>query len=250
MTADSVTLRLGGDVTVAKLSEALDRFSDVLNALQKEAEANVEWVVSGLEHGSAVATARAVPLDDHSSQLVPGLYDGYLDAAHSVAGGSVDGSRPVLKLVRDLTAIADERNEVVLETAVDEVVFWQPAAHRVSDPVATTSKSLGTVRGRVETLSHRGTLRFSLYDLTTDRPVSCYLDPDHETVMRDAWGRIADVTGTIARDVSTGRPRSIRRITSVDVVDDGNPDSYILARGSIQLREPSEEVVRRMRDAG
>jgi len=249
MTADSVTLRLGGDVTVAKLSEALNRFSRVLHALQEETEANVEWLVSGLEYGSAVATAQAIALDDDSMSLVPALYQGYLDAARAVGRGEVDHSRPVLQFVRDLTSVADDRNEVILETAVDEVVFKAPGVRSATES-APTSKSFGTVRGRVETLSHRRGLRFSLYDLTTDRAVSCYLEPDHEAAMRDAWGRVADVMGTVTRDVLTGRPTSVRKIRSVEVIEEGKPDSYRSARGAIRLSGSSEMVVRRMRDAG
>ena len=119
----------------------------------------------------------------------------------------------------------------------------------VAERQLQTTKSLGSVRGRVEMISQRNTLRFSIYELLNDRAVSCYPHPDYADVMREAWGRIADVTGTITRDAATGRPVSIRRVTRVDVVEDeGEPDGYLRARGAIKTAEPAEQAFRALAD--
>ncbi len=68
--------------------------------------------------------------------------------------------------------------------------------------------------------------------------------------MRDAWGHIADVTGVITRDADTGRPLALRRVTSVDVVDEGDTMGFLRARGAVGGIEPAEGVIRRIRDAG
>lgn len=250
MVVDSVTFRIEGEVPVDLLAEAIDRFNKVLHELSRGRSANVRWIIAGLEHGSATTTARAIPLDDSSVQAVPALVDDYLDAGRRVARGERDAARPILRLVEDLVSIADEDHPVVLETAEDDISFLglAPAAPGAGPPSDT--RSLGTVRGRVETLSHRRGLRFTLYDLTTDRPVSCYLRDDDESIMRDAWGRIADVTGTVTRDGSTGRPQAVRRVTQVEVVAEGDALGYQEARGVLRLSEPAEQVIRRVRDAG
>ena len=67
--------------------------------------------------------------------------------------------------------------------------------------------------------------------------------------MRDVRGRIADVTGTITRQASTGQPISIRDITQVDAIDEGDPIGYLQARGAFHIGEPAEHAVRRIRDA-
>ena len=252
MTDDLVSFRLDGEVTVEKLSAAFASFSAVLDALHEDHGANVRWVVAGLESGSASAVAKAVPLDSDAERLIPAICDDYLQAARQVLRGDGDPDRPVLLAVRALTDVADENNPVVLETSDDEVIFVAPAATPVDGTDAETqqtTKSLGSVRGRVEMLSQRTTLKFSIYELVNDRSVSCFPHPDYKDVMREAWGRIADVTGTITRDVATGRPVSIRRVTRVDVVDEGDPDGYLRARGALKATEPAERAVRRMRDA-
>ena len=253
MADDLVTFRLDGEVTIDKLSEAFVRFSAVLDALHESRGANVRWVLAALDYGSAAATAQAVPLDSDAERHIPLMCDDYLQAARQVASGDIDPERPLLRVVRELTEVANESNPVVFETGDDEVIFVAPAATlaaaSLDEVQPQTTKSLGAVRGRVEMLSQRNTLRFSIYELVSDRVVSCYPHPDYKDVMREAWGHVADVTGTITRDAATGRPLSIRRVTQVDVVDEGTPDGYLRARGMLRSTEPAERAVRRLRDA-
>lgn len=243
-----MTFRLDGEVTIEKLSDAFVRFQAVLRALETEQDARVRWVLAGLDYGSATATARAEPLDDESVAKIPAMTDRYVAAARQVSRGEFDG-RPLLRVVRNLTDVADDNNRIILENADDDVIFTGPVALAPTTAVPQTTKSLGTVRGRVETLSHRKGLRFTLYALTGDRPVSCYLQADHEDDMRDAWGHIADVTGVVTRDADTGRPLAVRRVTSVDIVREGDAMGFLRAQGVVGGSEPAERVIRRIRDA-
>ncbi len=249
MAGDSVTFRIDGELTIETVADAFARFRKVLQALEQDQAARVRWVLAGLDYGSASITARPEPLDDESARKVPGLTERYLAAGREVSGGVFDQSRPLLRLVRDLADVADDEHRVTLETADDELIFAAPVSGDGGTGTQTT-KSLGTVRGRVETLSHRKGYRFTLYELATDRPVSCYLQADHEDLMRDAWGHIADVTGLVTRDAESGRPVAIRRVTSVDVVADGDVMGFLRARGAVGGSEPAEGIIRRIRDAG
>ena len=248
MAGDSVTFRLEGEVTIDKLADAFVRFRAVLEALVEDQVARVRWVLAGLDYGSAAATARAEPLDEESAAKIPAITERYVAAGRQVSRGEVDPRRRLLRVVRELTDLADEKNRIILETADDDVIFTAPVNH-VPVIAPQTTKSFGTVRGRVETLSHRKGLRFTLYELTSDRPVSCYLQADDEDQMRDAWGHVADVTGVVTRDADTGRPLAVRRVTSVDVLNEGETMGFLKARGAIGGSEPAERVIRRIRDA-
>jgi hypothetical protein len=247
---DSVTFRLDGELTIEKLADAFARFQAVLDALEQDVDARVRWVLAGLDYGSAGITARAEPLDDDAVMKIPIMTERYLEAGRQVSSHAPDQGRRLLRLVRDLTDVADEQHRVILETADDDVIFTAPVPFvQAVGAGPQTSKSLGTVRGRVETLSHRRGYRFTLYELASDRPVSCYLQADHEDLMRNAWGHIADVTGVVTRDASSGRPLAVRRVTSVDVVNEGDATGFLRARGSVGGSEPAERVIRRIRDA-
>lgn len=123
---DSVTFRLEGELTLDKLSHAVERFRDVLAALEQDQAAHVRWVLAGLEYGSAVVTARAEPLDEEAVPKIPRMTEMYLIAGQQVSAGDLDDARPLLRVVRGLTELADERNRVILETAEDEVIFTAP----------------------------------------------------------------------------------------------------------------------------
>ncbi len=249
MAGDSVTFRLDGELTIEKVADAFARFRNVLQALEEDQKARVQWVLAGLDFGSAGITARAEPLDDDAIAKIPAMTERYLSAGRQVSSGESDLGRPLLRLVRDLTDVADPQHRVILETADDEVIFDAPVPVPPMVFGPQTTKSLGTIRGRVETLSHRKGFRFTLYELASDRPVSCYLQADHEGLMRDAWGHIADVTGVVTRDADTGRALSVRRVTSVDVVNEGDSMGFLRARGAVGGSEPAEQVIRRIRDA-
>jgi hypothetical protein len=116
-----------------------------------------------------------------------------------------------------------------------------------------THGAYGGIEGRVQTLSSRGSLRFTLYDLLHDRAVSCYLASGAEETMRDVWGKLALVEGWVKRDAQTGRPITVRQIRNVTLLAEYPPASYKDARGAVK-RQPGqmrgEEIIRRLRDAG
>ena len=248
MREDEVRLQIGGEVTVELLSAALTAFTAALSAAEASHDARIRWVVADLDYGSAVALVRAVPDDDRSEKLVPRVCLSLVETGRAVADGVTDAALPTTRHLTKLQRLAGEKQQVTIECASAAVEF---APGRSAEPASTETdrfRSLGTVRGRVEMLSHRRGLHFSLYDLVDDAAVTCYPASDMEAVIRDAWGRLADVTGTVRRDPVTDGPRSIRDIASVDLVEEGSRTAYRSARGVLKTREPAEVLVRRMRD--
>jgi hypothetical protein len=251
---DSVTLRLDGSVTVSNFAKATSNFAKVLDELTRERDAGsrIEWVISGLEYGSAILTAAAQPVSDEDADLVPALVADYIDAARQVSEHPNQLDRPVLRLVHSISEVAvDAEHEVVFETAEEEVAFVR-SERRFSKP-SRSKQVIGTIRGRVQTLQQRKGLRFVLYDLIHDKAVTCYLAESDEGLMRDAWGKLVDITGSITRDEVSDRPRAIRRVTDVRVLDDGGGAfGFRRARGAIAAppdSPPSEVMIRRVRDA-
>lgn len=251
--SDSVTLRLDGSVTVANFAKATTDFSRMLNELAKERDATtrVEWVISGLEYGSAILTAAPQPTSADDADLVPTLVADYIDAARQVSEHPNQLDRPVLRLVHSITGVAvNEEHEVVFETADEEVAFL--SSERQTPRLIRSKPVFGTIRGRVQTLQQRKGHRFVLYDLVHDKAVTCYLTEGQEDLMRHAWGKLVEVTGTITRDEFTDRPRAIRKVTDVRVLDEGDKYEFRRARGAVTPRPGSplaEVIIRRVRDA-
>lgn len=249
---DTVTLALGGSVPLRGFATALERLTKALQQMTTDAGARVEWVISGLDHSSAIATVAGRGLDDTSESLVPEIVRRFGSAGEALAYGRPStASQRALAFLREITSlIGDGIDEVRFETAEVEAII------RTGDIAAAPgrhepSRDRGTVVGRVQTLQARGHLRFTLYDLAHDRAVSCWLQPGQEELMRDAWGHLVEVEGLVSRDPTTNVPLSVRQVTDLRLFGEPLSSAWLAARGVARSAdEPaSEEVIRQLRDA-
>ena len=240
---------LGGEVTLKLFRDVLGHFAGVLDVLRDAHDANIDWVVTGLNYGSVTATVRAVPRDEAASRRVLALGNEYVEAARSIEGGHVDFAIPLHSRMYKLVELADEAHPLIITSNRQQVSFDTPISHKEYGK-SNRYETLGTLRGRVETLSRRKGLNFRLYELATGEPVTCYMDTESEETMRNVWGHVADVSGVISRDIHTNKPRSMRAITKVIRVEEGDPGGWRRARGAIRSNTPSEVLIRRLRDDG
>lgn len=240
---------LGGEVTLDLLQDALERFSGVLDVLRESHDANIDWVVAGLEHGSISAAVRAVPIDDSAAPKVSALCHEYLDAATSIQRGQADFTFPLHRQMYQLAQLADEAHPLAIATDGEQVEIQESISLKGFEG-PKQYVTFGTLRGRVETLSRHQQLNFRLYESSTGHSVICHMNPDTEETMRDVWGYIADVTGTISRDSDTDRPRSMKSITSVEPVEEGGSGGWRRARGALRSKTPAETLIGRLRDDG
>jgi hypothetical protein len=248
--SETVTVVLGGDPTLDDLATALSALKDMLRGLSSDASLPaMTWVIDALERSSASVTVRGTG----APQDVSAVADTYLAVARLIPERMPVPSRVAAAADRFIRLL-DDVPDVRFETADDDVTiakdFTQevPAATVVPPPPAVH----GAVEGRVQTLSSRGSLHFTLYDLRRDKAVSCYLTSSYEDTMRDAWGRIAVVEGTVKRDPRTGRPLTIRGVSRIEFPDEGHKGDWRQAEGALRgigSDEPAESVIRRLRDA-
>lgn len=256
MADDSITLALDGEVSLSDFADAILHFDRLIQALARAEDAqHVRWVVAHLEVSSTVATARGLATPDQSQELiqqeVARVKSAYLKVGHSLEHDDpIPYQQDVIREAKAITSVLNGQLKAIrFETAEDEAVIAAPAAR--PDSIRTKQADYGAVEGRVQTLSSRGGLRFTLYDTIHDKAVSCYLTEGREEEMRDVWGKRAVIEGKITRDPETGRPLAVREISGVEVLTELGPGKYL----SLQGISPShglnaEEAIRRLRDAG
>lgn len=251
MARDSLTLRLSGDdIPLADFAKAMAKLSELIAALSQELEGDdpIDWTVSDLERSSAIATAQGVAKRIETVERVVVAYEQVGEALESHA--PVPYSAKARAAALGITSILGGRvDAVTFETvAVEKTVRLRP----VPTPAVHDIVQKGAVRGRVQTLSNRGALRFTLFDLLHDKAVSCYLAEGREGLMLDAWGKVAIVEGMVRRDTFTGRPVSVREVSALTVQPDSPSGSYRRARGAVPLPPGGllpEDAIRRFRDA-
>jgi hypothetical protein len=266
MPLDTVTLALSGEIPFVRYAEAVKRFYALVHGLTAEAHAeHVEWIMADLNVGSALATIRGVgPVEE-----VEPIVRRYGEVGVELAAGKKlpSGYSPQVRAAAyGLRRIPGGKVEsVVLETPEREAILrpteprapGQPRIVRVAPAplegatIRQATAAFGAIEGRVQTLTSRGGLRFTLYDTLNDKAVSCYLAEGYESIMRNAWGRLAVVEGWVSRDPLSGRPLAVRRVRDVRVLPERSPGSYREARGAAPSLSGmlAEQAIRHLRDA-
>jgi hypothetical protein len=240
-----------GDIELPQYAQVVGQFDQLVTRLTHEIVPSdpINWAIDELVAlpGSAETTAYG---RSGSRDAVYQVAQGYLTIGQALESGSpIPFSPPVREMAERMQSVLNGRvRALVFETADSEATV---TAHPAPGPHRRVIETLGAVTGRIQTVTNRRGLRFTLYDVVHDRAVSCYLAEDREEVMLGAWGKFAVVEGIVRRNPETGRPVSIRQIRGVTVRPDGPPNAYLDARGAVTgpFLMSSEEAVRRVRDA-
>ena len=257
MSKDTLTLALNGDVSLQDFAEAIRDFFEIVSGLKNDVakEAPIEWLVTDLEAGSAIATVRGVTEDDKAIQAIERVVDAYLDLGQSIQQERpLNYSQPVKSAARKLFSLINGRIKSVRFETVDKDVeiFAKPVSlRRAMFEAVFPEGNLGAVRGRVQSMTNRGQLRFTLYDFIDDRAVSCYLAPGSENIMKEVWGKIAMVEGFVRRDPETGRATTVRGVKDIRLIPEYNKNEWREAIGvalNFLENDLPEEVIRRARD--
>lgn len=255
MPEDTITLALNGQVTLEAYTTAIRALTDLIHVLQAEISPDTRavWEIDDLQISSAIATVRATSGDPTEIERVT--------RAYTLVGRALSKQEPipfpprVREPARRLTSvISDTLTSVRFETASEDVTILSPTVTVIPSPEIEEFGAFGAITGRIQTVSNRIGIRFTLYDSMFDRAVSCYLTDDSQELIRGLWGARVAVNGLVRRDPTSGRPVVVRRITEIDpiVPDEPNRFSYLTARGVIPARDESEkpeDVLRRLRDA-
>ncbi|MBA2514594.1 MAG: hypothetical protein H0V26_09765 [Solirubrobacterales bacterium] len=254
MPKDTITLRISGDVHLEDYLVAMRQFRALIEALNKEVAGGieVEWSIEDLAAGSADTTVRGGVKEESWQRAVEDIVRAYEEVGISMERGQdFPYSKEAADAAFGITGILNGRiDEITFETEDMEAFVTSAAASSLNRPVQTPAYSYGAIEGRVQTLSSRTGLRFTLFD-AFGRGIQCHLRRGDEDMMRDAWNKWVVVEGRVRRDAE-GKPKSIRQITDVVVREVGGSEDYREARGAVPVgpnAPSSEEIIRRLRDA-
>ncbi len=249
--SDRIILVLSGEVTLDDFSIAISKLKGLVYALSKEVAmgAEIEWIIEELSTSDATTIVRGVGSEEEVGSVVK-AYEKVGKALQEQE--EIPFSPAVIDEANGLVNILNERvRSIRFETDDMEALILSAPAYRVEEERVSV-ESYGAIEGRIHTLSSRRGLRFMLYDLLYDVRVACYLQPgqEQEEIMRDAWDKIAIVEGWVRRDPITGHPLTIRRISKVGTIEEGDRGDYKKARGILPLDPENmpEDVIRRLRD--
>jgi len=257
MAKDTLTLALNGEVSLGDFSKAIQEFLNLVNGLRTDVakDASIEWFIEHLEAGSAIATVKGIGEDESDVDAIEKVVDAYLDVGQAIQRDRpLNYSRPVQMAAKKLISIINGKiKSVRFETIEKDVeIFASARGLKQMNMAKLPEGSFGAVRGRVQSMTSRRQLRFTLYDLIDDRAISCYLSPGSENIMREAWGKTAMVEGSVRRDPESGHATTVRGVKEIKIIQEGKLGDYRQAIGAAPGflgNTLPEEVIRRARDA-
>lgn len=287
--SDTLTLELMGEVTLDDLAIAMVEFKAVVQALTAELRGDADppqWIIEDLHSGSALAVIRG----RGSAPTVDAVVRAYEEVGEALeTHRPVPHGPRVQTAARRLARLATGRIPAIRFETPNRDYFVagvrpEPRPRlEVSPPPAEPPPALlalptpskpeptpserhqvavvaplhvveawGAVEGRLQTLTNRDGLRFTLFDTLHDRAVSCYLDPNFpQDEMREKWGRRARVEGWVKREAASGRPINVRRVCRIDILPELGTFDFRSVRGVLPFdpKRRAEDTIRGLRDA-
>lgn len=252
MPDNTLTLALEGDITLKDFTYAMQHFQNLVNQLSEEliVDDKIEWEIETLQASSAITTIIGTSKNIENVVTVVNAYGN--------VGRFLERNEPmpysaaVAREAKKITSLINGHiSSIRFQTAdTDSIIYGEFDTQKQG--TATKTISYGVVTGRVQTISERGNLKFTLYDNIFDKPIFCYVSENKKYLMKEVWGQQVEVAGEITRSVENGRATSVRRITDIVIIPVIEPGSYKQARGILPWTpndDLPEDNIRRIRDA-
>ncbi|MEM9997393.1 MAG: hypothetical protein AAF809_06795 [Bacteroidota bacterium] len=204
-----VVLNLDGDVSPAQFLRGVRDFFGVLKSVSTNVtgeKGGVRWSIS-VQSGSNLIIAEGHPVEQTSSEAVFRAVDAITGGFEALSRGTVEAppffTEKTLDLAYDLAQLAESGkkkglDKVEIRVNGSTVPLSAQAAASVNAIRGKEYKALGSVEGRLQTVSDRRGFKFVVYDNLRDRPVECRFSDD--SLLEDAlgaFGRRVSVFGTV-----------------------------------------------------
>jgi len=188
--------------------------NDLDSAISPQHRPTLEWVLTGLEAGSAAVEAESISKQgaiDVGPQVV-GLF------ARGLGQIEGEGTTPpyflesTIKSAHKLLALIGKDGAMGLEVYTPQfgaVSLSLKGLERVKNLLPTRYTSIGSVEGRVEMISIHGSPRFIVYLSLTNKGVTCKVADEQIQEVKDMLGMRVNVQGAMNYN-SMGEPVSVK----------------------------------------
>lgn len=261
MIKKAFTLQLDGEVTLARLYQALEAWNSTLETISDEIDRDHSHsiFIDDLLYGSAIAV---VGIDFDQETLASQFETSFISVARNVRNNSVSKlPKPLQKPGQRLQEVAKMDSGSGFTLSSEESDFLIDPSRWFESPVQSIAarvgmdnlEAFGAVSGKLQSLNSRGALKVTVYDELNDKAVRVSLTEEQHEVVRGLWDQKVVVEGLVRRDPDSGRPLSInqvRRISRKEEPED--PFAWRRARGVLSHIRPetnAEQLIREARNA-
>lgn len=198
------------------LKKAVSSFVDLLKAVTEaaaEGGKKVQWDMS-VRKGSCIVAAKPVKDTESSAsakRVMQAIPDGLrlLDKGISVMPDYFNDK--ALRAARDLASLQGPKGlkYVRIKGSGKKLELGSASIASIDRILGGQHQSIGTVEGRLQTLTERGQLQFVVYDSLYDKGVNCFMTDEISQTAIEAFRRRVAVSGIIQYDQHC-RPVSIK----------------------------------------
>lgn len=212
--SDELTLKLDGAlVTPEELRKAVHSFTEILLQVTDETARGGEkplWNMT-VREGSLVFVARPVPnpaTARKAKETIKILRSGIA----KITKGSIDVpgfNRQALMATRDLASLTAKPTKMGISTI--QIANGDGKTQSLNLGVAEYLRknlgeyrvAYGSIEGRLQTISDRGTFQFVVFDALTQKGINCFVPEETFREAHAAFGRRVCVTGEIRYEKSS-----------------------------------------------
>jgi hypothetical protein len=214
-----VTLNIKGDrISAEKLRSSIGAFYGFIDEVASEVSGQrkpIRWIVR-VRKGSIVLINEPEIIRELSPNVTETIFESIKRGVDSLGKEAVRPayfSDRALEFLQDLASIPKERTNGLEAISITvETKSYELTPHviaNVDSILGVYSKALGSVEGRLSTLSERGGLKIIVYDSLSDKPIRCDITEELLFEATKAFGKRVYVYGLISYD-KNGNPKSIR----------------------------------------
>jgi len=214
----TVTLQIKGEkITAEKLRNSIGAFYGLIDEIASEVSGHrkpIRWIVT-VKRGSIFLTNEAEPIRELSPTMTDMIFESIKKGVSSL---EKDAIRPphfsdrALEFLQDLASIPKERTNgltaINIRVETKSLKLTPKVILNVDSILGVYSKALGSIEGRLSTISERGTLKFIVYDSLTDKAIRCNINDDLLLEATKGFRKRVYVYGLISYD-KNGTPKSI-----------------------------------------
>jgi hypothetical protein len=219
--ASELTLRFDGIlVTPDEFRKTVNAFIDLLIQVSEEisdGESKPLWNMS-VREGSNILVAKPVA-DPKTEKNVKETIRVVISGIKLLEHGKSNiphFNRRAMHAARDLSSVLARPGkqginvvEIRGSTRQKPVVVTLKTSETVAAQIGVQHQAYGSVEGRLQTITERGTFQFVVFEALTDRGINCFVPQDKFKEAHGAFGRRVNVSGIVQYDRS-GLPVSIK----------------------------------------
>lgn len=236
MADETLTIALNGDVPIAQFATVMQHWAAMVAQLTQYINpgARAEWIIEDLQPGSATTTIRGEAED---AGVLPPVRQAIVAIGRDLEAHREPAYPPEIRrharIIRE--QIGAKITSIRFETPEEDVTIRpQQGVDVVVQPVQFVA--FGAISGRIQTVSSRRRLGFTLYDSLFDHAVNCYLRVEQQHMVADKWDKRVVVEGIVSRDPDSGRPVAIRNIANIVALREDEHGDYRDAAGLFPLK--------------